>query len=128
MNKEFGKEHLQVLKHTLFSFLGTLGGALNLWTGITVVVFVEIIEYCEDRLFIEYPSLFRISLGSQVHFILLPGNTRWGSEPMDRNYHWSSGQQVDLNRIPLFFSDGNIFVLMCLYQHMFVCMGYIDLS
>ena len=37
-------EFQEVPKYTLFSFLGTLGGALNLWTGITVVVIVEIIE------------------------------------------------------------------------------------
>ena len=37
-------ESVEVPKYTLFSFLGTLGGALNLWTGITVVVVVEIIE------------------------------------------------------------------------------------
>ena len=37
-------ESVEVPKYTLFSFLGTLGGALNLWTGITVVVIVEIIE------------------------------------------------------------------------------------
>ena len=37
-------EFTEIPKYTLFSFLGTLGGALNLWTGITVVVFIEIIE------------------------------------------------------------------------------------
>ena len=37
-------EFQEIPKYTLFSFLGTLGGALNLWTGITVVVVVEIIE------------------------------------------------------------------------------------
>ena len=37
-------EYQEIPKYTLFSFLGTLGGALNLWTGITVVVVVEIIE------------------------------------------------------------------------------------
>ena len=31
-------ESAEVPIYTLFSFLGTLGGALNLWTGITVVV------------------------------------------------------------------------------------------
>ena len=35
-------ESVEVPKYTVFSFLGTLGGVLNLWTGITVVV--EIIE------------------------------------------------------------------------------------
>ena len=34
----------EIQKYTVFSFLGTLGGALNLWAGITVVVVVEIIE------------------------------------------------------------------------------------
>ena len=34
----------EVPKYTVFSFLGTLGGALNLWTGITVVVVIEILE------------------------------------------------------------------------------------
>ena len=34
----------EVPKYTLFSFLGTLGGAFNLWTGITVVVVIEILE------------------------------------------------------------------------------------
>ena len=37
-------EFTEVPKYSLFSFLGTLGGVLNLWTGITVVVFIEIIE------------------------------------------------------------------------------------
>ena len=34
----------EVPKYTVFSFLGTLGGVLNLWTGITVVVVIEILE------------------------------------------------------------------------------------
>ena len=37
-------EFQEIPKYTLSSFLGTLGGVLNLWTGITVVVVVEIIE------------------------------------------------------------------------------------
>ena len=37
-------EYQEIPKYTLFTFLGTLGGALNLWTGITVVVVIEIIE------------------------------------------------------------------------------------
>ena len=44
LNTQAYLEFLEVPKYTLFSFLGTLGGALNLWTGITVVVVVEIIE------------------------------------------------------------------------------------
>ena len=37
-------EFTEVPKYSPFSFLGTLGGALNLWTGITVVVVMEMIE------------------------------------------------------------------------------------
>ena len=37
-------EFTEVPKYSLFSFLGTFGGSLNLWTGITVVVVIEIIE------------------------------------------------------------------------------------
>ena len=37
-------EFTEVPQYSLFSFLGTLGGSLNLWTGITVVVVIEIIE------------------------------------------------------------------------------------
>ena len=44
LNTKAYLEFLEVPKYTLFSFVGTLGGALNLWTGITVVVIVEIIE------------------------------------------------------------------------------------
>ena len=37
-------EHTEVPKYSIFSFIGTLGGALNLWTDITVVVIIEILE------------------------------------------------------------------------------------
>ena len=37
-------EFTEVPKYSLFSFLGAFGGSLNLWTGITVVVVIEIIE------------------------------------------------------------------------------------
>ncbi len=37
-------EQQEVPKYSPFSFIGTLGGSLNLWTGITVVVFVEIFQ------------------------------------------------------------------------------------
>ena len=47
------QEFQEVPKYTLFSFIGTLGGALNLWTGITAVVVVEvteaIINICRNR-------------------------------------------------------------------------------
>ena len=35
---------IEVPKYSLFSFIGNLGGCLNLWTGITVVVLVEILQ------------------------------------------------------------------------------------
>ena len=35
---------VEVPKYTASSFIGTLGGALNMWTGITVAVVIEIIE------------------------------------------------------------------------------------
>lgn len=34
----------EIPKYSLFSFIGTFGGCLNLWTGITVVVLVEILQ------------------------------------------------------------------------------------
>ena len=33
---------------TLISFMSQLGGALNLWAGITVVVLIELIEFCYE--------------------------------------------------------------------------------
>ena len=42
-NRDY-QEFTEVPKYSPFSFLGTLGGALNLWTGITVVVVMEMIE------------------------------------------------------------------------------------
>ena len=38
------KEYKEVPLHSLSSLIGTLGGGLNLWTGITVLLFVEIVE------------------------------------------------------------------------------------
>ena len=35
-------------KMTSVNFIGQLGGALNLWAGITVVVIVELIEFVID--------------------------------------------------------------------------------
>ena len=40
----FYMEYKEVPLHSLSSLTGTLGGGLNLWTGITVLVFVEITE------------------------------------------------------------------------------------
>ena len=42
-NRDY-QEFTEVRMYSPFSFLGTLGGALNLWTGITVVVVMEMIE------------------------------------------------------------------------------------
>ena len=44
LNTKTYLEFQEVPKYTVFSFVGTLGGALNLWTGITAVVVIEIIE------------------------------------------------------------------------------------
>ena len=44
INNKVYHEFTEVPKYTTFSFIGTLGGALNLWTGITVVVMIEICE------------------------------------------------------------------------------------
>ena len=37
-------EYVEVPRYTLTSLIGTLGGSLNLWTGITVLAFIEVIE------------------------------------------------------------------------------------
>ena len=44
MSSDVNFMYEEVPKYSLFSFIGTVGGALNLWTGITVVVALEIIE------------------------------------------------------------------------------------
>ena len=37
-------ELIEVPRYTISSMVGTLGGGLNLWTGVTVLVFIEICE------------------------------------------------------------------------------------
>ena len=44
LSTEAYQEFVDVPEFSLFSFVGSLGGILNLWTGITVVVVVEFIE------------------------------------------------------------------------------------
>ena len=39
-------EMVEVPRYTLFSMLGSLGGGLNWLTGITVLVFIELLESC----------------------------------------------------------------------------------
>ena len=39
-------EFTEVPINTIFSLIGLLGGSLNLWTGITALVFVELLETC----------------------------------------------------------------------------------
>ena len=45
-NLNFNKylQYEEVPKYTVFSLIGTLGGGLNLWSGITVLVFIEMAE------------------------------------------------------------------------------------
>ena len=45
------REFVEVAEFSLFAFLGSLGGILNLWTGITVVVLVEFIEIIFNIIF-----------------------------------------------------------------------------
>ena len=45
------REFVEVPEFSLFAFLGSLGGILNLWTGITLVVFVEFIEIIFNIIF-----------------------------------------------------------------------------
>ena len=45
------REFVEVPEFSLSAFLGSLGGILNLWTGITVVVFVEFIEIIFNIIF-----------------------------------------------------------------------------
>ena len=44
LSNESYQEFVEVPKYSLFSFIGALGGALNLWTGITAIVAIEILE------------------------------------------------------------------------------------
>ena len=38
------REYVEVPKFSAFSFVGALGGVLNLWTGITAIIIIEFLE------------------------------------------------------------------------------------